>query len=217
MTINKLSINNDLSNDAISPLQKDVSEEEIYKRTVQAVVAKAQVLAGKLGVSVPEGDPWSALNELTREAEMRSLRDKKAADINSGDLRGPGGTALLVIAGATNDRSLMSNIIREEIAQDGKNDEALQKLDKANTKGIVVQEGLILDGNSLELNNIDHKINTINNLEEKGIYVDGDSAEASRNLSLLEGNKGKEFGLSHSFNNDSSPSSYKTTNSLSKI
>jgi hypothetical protein len=214
MTINKLSFNNNLSNDAISPLQKDVSEEEIYKRTVQAVVAKAEILAGKLGVSVPEGDPWSALNELTREAEMRSLRDKKAADINSGDLRGPGGTALLVIAGATNNRSLMSQIIGEEIAQDGKNDEALQKLDKANTKGIVVQEYLIVDGNSLELNNIDHKINTIDNLEEKGIYVDSNSAEDSQNLS---GNKGKEFGLSDSFNNDSSPSSYKTTNSLSKI
>jgi hypothetical protein len=108
----------------------------------------------------------------------------------------------------------MSQIIGEEIAQDGKNDEALQKLDKANTKGIVVQEYLIVDGNSLELNNIDHKINTIDNLEEKGIYVDGDSAEDSHNLS---GNKGKEFGLSDSFNNDSSPSSYKTINSLSKI
>jgi hypothetical protein len=214
MTINKLSFNNNLSNDAISPLQKDVSEAEIYKRTLQAVLAKAEILAGKLGVSVPEGDPWSALNELIREAEMRSLRDKKAADINSGDLRGPGGTALLVIAGATNNRSLMSQIIGEEIAQDGKNDEALQKLDKANTKGIVVQEYLIVDGNSLELNNIDHKINTIDNLEEKGIYVDGDSAEDSQNLS---GNKGKEFGPSDSFNNDSSPSSYKTTNSLSKI
>ena len=184
MLIGNLDAHYDETGSIITSSGYKVSPEQLEDSVFRAKKDKAVILANRLNSPIPpvsKDNVDEILQTLTDEAASLSIREKDNKNLKAEDLRGLN-AELYVVAGASGNKTVVSQIIGSEDAEDQKNKKALDLIDKATGKNIRIFEGLIHNADSSELVDLENKTKITENLELKGINIDvNDKSESSLN------------------------------------